>query len=350
MNADKNYCMSSFLMFRTIADGTKCFKDGVIPQIFRGGDIANRKAIHNSRQLEDYLRTRVEQAASDSKMALALSGGIDSAILAKFMPKGSIAYTFKCIVSGIDVVDETPMAAKYAEECGLEHRIVEVYWEDFEKYVPILMGHKGMPIHSIEVQIYKAILQAKVDGMDGLILGEAADTVYGGLDGLLSKEWSLGEFIDRFTYVKPYQVLRDFEMICEPYYDYVSEGYIDVHKFLNHYFYKESVSSYVNASNAAKGLSIMPYAETYLDEPLDYRRIRKGENKYLVREIFQKLYPEFVIPPKTPMPRPMNEWLQDWEGPVRHEFWPHCTDHMTGDQKWLVWCLEKFLDLNEFEN
>lgn len=37
MVVDKKYCMSSFLMFRTIADDTKCFKEGMTPQIFRGG-------------------------------------------------------------------------------------------------------------------------------------------------------------------------------------------------------------------------------------------------------------------------------------------------------------------------
>lgn len=345
MTVDKQYCMSSFLMFRTIADDTKCFKKGIIPQIFRGEGISNRTAIHNSEQLERYLKERVEQMASGGGMALALSGGIDSAILAKFMPKGSAVYTFKCVVPGVEVTDETPRAIEYARECGLEHRVVEVYWEDFEKYAPLLMKHKGMPIHSIEVQIYKAALMAKNDGMEGLIFGESADALYGGLNGLLSEDWLIGEFIDRYSYVKPYQVLKNYEMVCEPYYDYVSDGTVDVHKFLSQFFYRESVGSYVNPLNTAGVLGILPYVETYLAEPLDYKRIRSGENKYLVREVFRRLYPEFAIPKKTPMPRPMNEWFQDWKGPTRPEFWPHCTDHMTGDQKWLVWCLEKFLDM-----
>lgn len=37
------------------------------------------------------------------------------------------------------------------------------------------MRHKKAPIHSIEVQIYKADLQAKADGIDTIIFGEAAD-------------------------------------------------------------------------------------------------------------------------------------------------------------------------------
>lgn len=86
---------------------------------------------------------------------------------------------------------------------------------------------------------------------------------------------------------------------------------------------------------------------TYLDAPIDYQRIRSGETKYLVREAFRKLYPDLEMPEKTPMPRPVNEWFKDWEGPKRPEFFPHCTDNMTGDQKWMVWCLERFLNLPE---
>lgn len=345
MEADKKYCMSSFLMFRTIADATKCFKEGILPKVLKECTTSERKAIHNSLQLERYLKERVEQSASGGEIAIALSGGIDSAILAKFMPKGSVAYTFKCIVPGIDVVDETPMAEKYARECGLEHRVVEVYWEDFERYAPILMAHKGMPIHSIEVQIYKAALQARADGMEGLLFGESSDVQYGGLDGLLSRDWLIGEFIDRYSYVMPHRVLKDCEMVLEPYCACAFDGHMDTHKFVSDFFYREGLNSYIHALDTAGVMGVYPYAETYLAEPLDYGRIRNGENKYLVREIFQRLYPDFTVPKKTPMPRPMNEWLQDWEGPIRQEFWPHCTDHMTGDQKWLVWCLEKFLNM-----
>lgn len=63
-------------------------------------------------------------------MALELSGGIDLAILMKCMPKDAIAYTFKCIVPDKEVVDDTTVAIKYAQECGLKHRIVEIWWED----------------------------------------------------------------------------------------------------------------------------------------------------------------------------------------------------------------------------
>ena len=277
--------------------------------------------------------------------ALALSGGIDSAILARFMPEGSTAYTFKCVVPGMKVTDETPTAAKYAEACGLNHKVIEIYWEDFEKYADQLMLQKGAPIHSIEVQIYKAALQAMEDGFDTMIFGEAADAVYGGLSGLLSKDWHIGDFIDRYSYVLPYKVLRNPELPIEPYKQWEINGYIDPHQFVSHVFIQESVASYLNATRLA-GLNIaLPFPESYLAEPMDYDRIRAGENKYLVREVFQRLYPNFEVPQKTPMPRPMNEWFHDWKGPKREEFWQDCVEGLSGDQKWLLWILERYLNL-----
>ena len=345
MMVDKKYCMSSFLMFRTIADNTKSFGEGNQPNLWE--DCYDRKNVHDSWELEKYLEDYVVALGKEKKVALALSGGIDSAILAKFMPKGSIAYTFKCVVPGVDVTDETVVAKQYAEECGLEHRVIEIYWEDFEKYAPILMKHKGAPIHSIEVQIYKAALQAKEDGVQAFIFGESSDLNYGGLSGLLSKDWTVGEFVDRYSYVKPNHALKDFEVIIEPYLQYEKDGKINVHEFNRGFFMREAMGSYTNACECAKIRVEMPYAHTKMAVPLNMDRIRSGQNKYLVREVFHRLYPGFGVPPKTPMPRPMNEWLKDWEGPHREEFWPHCTDNMTGDQKWLVWALEKFLDMNE---
>jgi asparagine synthetase B (glutamine-hydrolysing) len=261
------------------------------------------------------------------------------------MPKGSIAYTFKCVVPGVEVIDETLQAAKYAAECGLEHKIIEIYWEDFEHYAPELMKYKGAPIHSIEVQIYKAALQAKKDDCDAIIFGESADINYGGLSGLLSRDWTFGEFVDRYSYVKPYAALKEFELVTAPIEKYVKNGYVDTHEFVREFLMSEAMGSYSNACKLANIELFAPYSETYLAEQLDLQRIRAGENKYIVREAFDSEYPGWNIPVKTPMPRAVNEWLERWEGPQREEFWPHCTSNMTGDQKWLIWALERFFNI-----
>lgn len=342
---DKRYCMSSFLMFRTIADHEKSFSEKLAPKLF--SDIGEKEQIHDSFELEDSLRRQVQEAAKDGKAALALSGGMDSLILAKFMPKGSKAYTFRCRVPGIKVVDESERAAEYAAACGLEHEIIDIYWEDMEELAPVLMRHKGAPIHSIEVQIYKAARKAKADGFNKFIFGESADVNYGGFSGLLSRDWLFGEFVDRYSYVLPYAVLQDPEMVLEPYREACMEdGCIDVHNFCRTLFRIEAMGTYTNAVSCVGGMNLVaPYNNTWMAVPLDYERVRKGENKYLIREVYARLYPDKKIPDKIPMPRPVNEWLASWEGPKRPEFLPNCVRNMSGDQKWIVYSLEVFLNL-----
>lgn len=348
MIEDKKYCMSSFLSFRTIADSSKSFKKDIIPNLYK--DDFEKMPVKDDYELESALKKQIVKATGEKKVALALSGGIDSAVLAKFMPAGSKAYTFQCVVPGVEVATEVPQAKQYAKECGLNHEIVEIYWEDFEKYAPLLMKHKGAPIHSIEVQIYKAAKRAKEKGFDAIIFGESADLNYGGLSGLMSKDWRVGEFIDRYNYVQPYHVLKNFELITEPFLQYEKDGYIDVFEFCRGFFLREAMGSYTNACECAGIELICPYAHTKLSVSLDYDRIRAGENKYIIRDLFSRLYPKYEIPVKLPMPRATNEWLKDWEGPKRSEFYPNCVANMTGDQKWLVWALERYLDVIEEDN
>lgn len=344
---DKKYCMSSYLMYRYVFNPDKRFSSGKPCNIT---DISfSRKPVRTSADLLAVLEQSVRTACLDRRAALALSGGIDSAILAKLCPAGTKAYTFRCIVPGVKVTDETGQAAKWAEHCGLNHEIIDIRWEDIESAVDILMRHKGAPIHSIEAQIYIAACKARKAGMERFIFGENADIIYGGMDGLLKEDWLYGDFVDRYSYVLPYKVLKEPCMILEPFQEFEHNGYIDGHDFINKYFRQEALGTYNNACETAGIRFVGPYSETYLDGEIDYGRIRSGDTKYIVREAFRALYPGEDLPAKIPMPRPVNEWFKDWEGPTRPEFWPHCTDHMTGDQKWMVWCLERFLNMIEQE-
>ena len=343
MTVDREYCMSSFLTYRVIADPERCFAEGLPPRKFPFPQ--KRLPVKDSSTLKSELERATRDACKDGKAALALSGGIDSAILAKFMPKGSTAYTFRCVVPGQQVTDESPAAARFAEECGLIHKVVDITWEDMLALTPALMKRRGAPIHSIEVQICKAAMQAKQDGFERLIFGETADVNYGGQDGLLSQDWLAGDFIERYTYVKPWKALTHPRLALEGFAPFIRDGHIDPQTFNSTFYIRESTTSYFNACGLADCEAVIPFLGTYLAVPLDYARVRGGESKYLVREVFKSLYPDFVAPPKLPMPRATNEWFKDWKGPVRPEFLPHCTDNMTGDQKWLVYCLEMFLNL-----
>ena len=337
------FCMSSYLMFRYVVDPTKSFGGQLRPRVV---DISfPRTPIRTGDELISALKSKVEAATADGKAALALSGGIDSAILAKFMPEGSTAYTFRCVVPGKQVTDESARARAIADACRLKHKIVDITWDDQISAADILMKHKHAPIHSIEAQIYKAALQIKTDGFSKFILGENADIIYGGMDGLLAKDWTVAEFIERYSYIMPHKVLRHPVMITAPFDEFDVDGHIDGHNFINKYFRQEALGTYTNACDAAGVQFVGPYSETNWIEPIDYQKIRAGQSKYVVREAFAKLFPNVEPPKKIPMPRPMNEWMSAWAGPTRAEFIPHCTDGMTGDQKWMVYCLERFLNL-----
>lgn len=69
------------------------------------------------------------------------------------------------------------------------------------------MKTKGAPVYSIEPQIYYATQQAKKDGITMMIIGDGADYVFGGMDGLLGKDWGYHEYVERSIYVKPEDIL-----------------------------------------------------------------------------------------------------------------------------------------------
>ena len=343
MKVNKNLGLSSYFMYRYGFNESISISDKYPNHI---EDINfERVPVKNSKDLELALKNKIEDVTSDGDAVLALSGGMDSAILAKFMPEGSTAYTFRCIIPGVKVTDESERAAYYAKCCKLEHEIIDITWEDIEKTIIPLMKHKGGPIHSIESQIYIAALKAKNEGFSKVIFGENADIIFGGMDGLLQKDWLFNEFVDRYTYVKPYHVLKEPELPLEPFYEFENDGHIDGHDFINKYFRQEALGTYNNACDTAGIKFIGPFSQTVMDCSIDYERIRSGDTKYLIREVFNRLYDGISIPEKIPMPRPVNEWFADWAGPTRPEFIPHCTDNMSGDQKWMVWCAEKYLDL-----
>ena len=343
MKTDRRFALSAYLMYRYVFNEDVSFSEKYPNHIV---DLAfERKKVRTAEDLLDSIKEIVERATTGGKTALALSGGIDSAILAKFMPEGSVAYTFRCVVPGVKVTDESERAAYYAKTCNLDHQILDIYWEDIERVVDDLMRHKGGPVHSIETQIYLAALKAKEEGFENIIFGENADIIYGGMNGLLQKDWLFGEFVDRYSYVMPYKVLKDPAMPLEPFMEFCKDGHIDGHDFINKYFRQEALGTYNNACNTAGINFVGPYSETVLDAPIDYERVRSGDTKYIIREAFKILYPDYKAPDKIPMPRPVNEWFAEWEGPKRDEFLPHCTDDMTGDQKWMVWCAERYLNL-----
>ena len=128
MVIDKKYCMSSFLTFRYIVDEEKVFSENLKHKNITLYDEDEKLACDSAEEIDNAIKSQLS-AIDLSDAGILLSGGMDSAILASYMPKGTKAYTAKC--SAPNAVDETARAKKYCEIYGLEHIVVDVVWDDY---------------------------------------------------------------------------------------------------------------------------------------------------------------------------------------------------------------------------
>jgi asparagine synthetase B (glutamine-hydrolysing) len=293
----------------------------------------------------DIALRNVFRRIANEKLGMLLSGGMDSSILASYMPEGSDAYTFR-FLGGKYQSDEQKRAEYYAQYYHLNLHYVDIDWNTVEQNIDKVMEHKGAPVHSIEPQLYAAALQAKKDGITMLVIGDAADYVFGGMDGLLSRNWTYNQYVKRSIYVDPFEVLNkpfDMNYLFERY--RIGKNSIDYLRFYDEIVTDESYASYENAFQTADIDFIDPYELLKMAKPLDLGRIRNGDTKYIIRDLFRIKYPETTVPIKQPMPRPVDKYFARWEGPTRSEFRNNIDiSQYSGNQRWLLYSLERFLN------
>ena len=344
---DKKYCMSSYMAFRYIErDGVDFYDNGKTHKNITPIPNDQRILVETSDDIDREIAKQMRSFKSKKKGIL-LSGGMDSAIVASYL-SGSDAYTFR-FLGGEYQKEELARAEYYAKYYDLNLHYVDISWDTVISHLESVMKTKAAPVHSIEPQILQAALQAKGDGVEIMFVGESSDLIFGGMDGLLAKDWTFDEFMNRYIFTKPEEVLAepvDMKYLFER---YRKDGdRIDFLSFMDDVFSIESSSSYLNAFAVAEMPYYDPYAKLKMAEPLDLYRVRNGEPKYLIRELMAKKYPEIPVPNKVPMPRPVDEYFKTWEGPKRPEFRNDIDmSKYTGNQKWQMYCLERFLNMNE---
>ena len=343
---DKNFCMSSYLAFRYIERDDVEFYAGLHHKNFQ--PVKDKVTVSTAREIDAAIADNFAKVRGN-KLGLMLSGGMDSAILASYMP-GCDAYTFR-FLGGTFRNDELSRAEHYAEIYGLKLHYVDIDWQTIEPHVESVMRAKGAPVHSIEPQLVAAAEQAKSDGVNMLIVGESSDLIFGGMDKLLAQDWDFDAFAKRYTFTEPADVLNEPVDVSYLFERYRRGDKIDFLQFMDDVFSIESSGSYMNAFAVAQIDYSDPYANLVMGVPLDLHRVRNGEPKYLIRELFAMKYPNFPVPDKVPMPRPVDAYFADWQGPTRREFKRNLDmTKFTGNQKWQLWCLERFLNLYEPEN
>jgi len=298
--------------------------------------------VSSSREILDALTSLMPTSTGTG---ILLSGGIDSAILAALAEPGTPTFTITFDAPG--AANESIAAARYAAKWGHPHHTVLVTWNDYLKHTTTLMAHKQAPLHPVEVPLHIAALHARSLGVTTLLVGNGADSTFGGMDKLLCPQWTFQGFLDRYRFVDPASVLSDPSPTDAPFAPYRSGNGIDVQRFLREIHGQGIVQSFENAIRSA-GVDISaPYeAMTHVGE-LDLNRIRGGEPKYLLQRLFADLYGTSDVPTKVPFARPMDTWMSDWQGPdPQPEFRSDLSRKlrsMTGEQRFLVWCLDAFV-------
>ena len=343
---NKDFCLSSYIAFRYIWKNGVDFAEGFQHKNFLPVEEKDRIPVKTSEDIDKEIQKQFDELyAKYDNIGILLSGGMDSANLAAYLRPGSHAYTFNS-VSGVFDAD-VKRAQQYCAKWNLIHHLIDITMEDYEEFTPVVMRHKFAPVHSIEPQIYKAAEMAKNDGVQLMIVGESADLIFGGMDKLISPVWTFDAFVKRYTFLDPNLVLNnpvDQSELFERYRE--GENGINVLKFMDEVFSIESSSSYMNAFGAAWIPYYDPYAKLVMADPLDMNRVRNGEPKYLVRGLYAIKYPELEIPFKIPMPRPVDAIFKNWSGPSRPEFRKEIDmKSLTGNQKWQLWCAERFLEM-----
>lgn len=342
---DKKFCMSSYLAFRYIEDEEKEFYEGMKHNNIKPLAEEEKILVHTVDDIDRELKKQIGMF-KDKRKGILLSGGMDSAIVASYL-RNSDAYTFR-FLGGTYQKEELARAEYYAKHYGLRLHYVDITWDTVASHLDSCMKAKCAPVHSIEPQILQAALQAKSDEIEIMFVGESSDLIFGGMDGLLAKDWTFDEFMNRYIFTKPEDVLVEPVSMQYLFERYRKDKMIDFLAFMADVFSIESSSSYFNAFAVADMQYNDPYAKLKMADKLDLYKVRHGESKYLIRELMAKKYPDIPIPNKIPMPRPVDEYFNTWKGPIRPEFRKDIDIRkFTGNQKWQMYCLEHFLNINE---
>lgn len=344
-NLDK--CIDEYLAFQHI-DSHIGWTYGAHPRTYleytecpRLHTVTNgEKAIEKLKEISNTWITKY----SSHEIGILISSGIDSATVAKTLPKKS--YAFYATYEERDFDPELEIVKQYTQENELQLIVVNVSWEDYEQHMDYLMRVKKLPIHPCEIPVYMCCKKAQELGVHVLFSGWGADTHFGGMDKLMTKEWSIDDFKHRFEYCSSLQLTSDYN-------NYVSflksDNTVNVYDFLTYNYHVMTLRSFFYIPELF-GLIHLPLWSYLGVESLDIKRI-KNEPKYIIQEAFKLMYPNFKPTEKLPFTRPTDLYMEE-----HFNDYTYCenlklhsqqinnnTINTTGQQKWMIYILNRFL-------
>ena len=292
--------------------------------------------VNHEQEILDYIQGALQKLPVSS--GVLLSGGLDSAILARFMPAGSMAYTIDYAEAGNR--SEFREAAQFLAK-GVRHQQVLINRRQFFQAADDLVVRKRMPLVPHEAAVAIATQQARQDGVTHLVGGFGADTGFGGFSNYYrNRRWE--DFAAHMLpkYWNPAVVLNESGDVAWVARQYVEAGTVDVQNFLKEVGVEGNA---VATTIQALGLTpVFPYADMRYGRRFDVGRIVSGDTKYLLKSLFRRLCPNHTPARKFPLHVPYNQWMMGYQ-PSRKEFKPTLKlQPDQGKRNALVYSLERY--------
>jgi asparagine synthase (glutamine-hydrolysing) len=128
-------------------------------------------------RLREAVWRRVDAVGDDDRVAVAFSGGVDSALVAAGVPDAP------CYVAGFPGAPDVERAVDAAGAMDRDLRVVELDHDDLRRAVPVVARATGRtnPMDvAIAVPLFLVAERAAADGFGALALGQGADELFGG--------------------------------------------------------------------------------------------------------------------------------------------------------------------------
>src|SRR4051812_24840143 len=103
MNVARDYCISSYLALRYVAKPDAAWAPGVTPA-FPNRSAQGKVKVKTAAEVLDGLRESMRESGQKPGLGVLLSAGMDSAIIAALLPRGTRAYTVRFVAT--DAIDE----------------------------------------------------------------------------------------------------------------------------------------------------------------------------------------------------------------------------------------------------
>ncbi|UCG62501.1 MAG: asparagine synthase [Candidatus Zixiibacteriota bacterium] len=307
-------------------------------------------------RVEELLVESIKNLTDGKKVAVPLSGGVDStlilALYRKVFPAEPV-YTYSAGFYGDDEFEYSRLAAK---EFGSIHKEKILRKDDYigaECLLRPLIEHKGEPLHPNEIALAEVERLAKEDGCDIAVCGEGSDDIFGGYGQNLRMYLNYAEdrpffdyFLDNYRYfsledrpglIKDEYLVDDLQLLEK--YMVKSEMPPDPRNQVFYFTQKIHTPGLIIRGVNAMRFSSLEEGFPYLYDPLvdfvnslpfdyklhwksdDHQRKAAGRSfreiseeldvpKYILKKLAEQYLPHKIIyRPKYGFPVPFEKWL-----------------------------------------